>query len=102
MSKQEDEYFAREEALKLHKLHANKVQTLQAAELEERKKLHWMHCPKCGYDLQTITWRNVSVEKCFHCGAIVLDDGELETLAGEEHDKGFLASVFELFSDKPD
>lgn len=102
MSKQEDEYFAREEALKLHKIHTDKVKELNAAELEERKKLHYMHCAKCGYDLETIKWRNVQVEKCFHCGAIVLDDGELETLAGEEHDKGFLSSVFELFSPKPD
>jgi ferredoxin-like protein FixX len=97
MSTQEDEYFAREEALKLHKLHADKVQALETADLEERKKLHYMHCPKCGYDLETITWRTVNVEKCFHCGAIVLDDGELETLAGEEEDHGFLRSFFELF-----
>ena len=45
--------------------------------------------------LQTIRWRNVDVEKCFRCGAILLDDGELEKLAGKE--QGFFTSFGTLF-----
>ena len=55
-----------------------------------------MKCGKCGYDMQTIRWRNVDVEKCFRCGAILLDDGEREKLAGKEGG-GFLASFNTLF-----
>lgn len=96
-SRAEDEYFAREDAEKMHRLHKEKLEELSKQDLEERKRLHYMKCSKCGYDLETITWRRVEVEKCFHCGAIVLDDGELEKLAGEEHQGSFLREVFDLF-----
>lgn len=91
----EEEFFAREEAEKLYKLHKDKLRADNAKEAEEQKKAHWMKCGKCGYDLQTIRWRNVDIEKCFRCGAIVLDDGELEKLAGKE--QGFFASFGGLF-----
>lgn len=97
MSQSEDEYFAREEAEKLRRLHQEKLKELDAQDKEERKKLHWMHCPKCGYDLQTIKWRQVEIEKCFHCGVIVLDDGELERLAGDEEDGSFIRSLFSVW-----
>lgn len=93
----EDEYFAREDAEKLHRIHQEKLKEVSDKEMAERKKLHWMKCSKCGYDLQTIKWRQVEVEKCFNCGAIVLDDGELEKLAGREEQGGFLREVFEMF-----
>lgn len=47
------------------------------------KALHWMHCPKCGMTLDEITFRGVRVDKCFGCGGVYLDDGELEELAGK-------------------
>lgn len=96
-SKSEDEFFAREEAEKLHKLHAEKVKQQSKQQADEQKKLHWMKCSKCGYDLQTITWRAVDVEKCFRCGAIVLDDGELEKLAGKEEAGQFMSSFIGIF-----
>lgn len=91
----EEEFFAREEAEKLYKLHKDKMRADTAKEAEAQKQAHWMKCGKCGYDLQTIRWRNVDVEKCFRCGAIMLDDGELEKLAGKE--QGFLSSFGTLF-----
>lgn len=96
-SRPEDEYFAREDAEKLHRLHQEKLKELSAKEMDERKQLHWMKCSKCGYDLQTIKWRAVEIEKCFNCGAVVLDDGELEKLAGQEEQSGFLRELFEMF-----
>ena len=72
-----------------------KAQTSQ--EIEAQKKLHWMKCGKCGYDLQTIRWRNVDVDKCFRCGVILLDDGELEKLAGKEEEGQFMSSFIGLF-----
>ena len=53
---------------------------------EERarlRSLHWMRCPKCGLHLDEITFRGVKVDKCFGCGGVYLDDGELEQLAGK-------------------
>ena len=91
----EEEFFAREEAEKLYKLHQEALKKTSAKEADEQKKAHHGKCGKCGYDLQTIRWRNVDIEKCFRCGAILLDDGELEKLAGKE--QGFFSSFGGLF-----
>ena len=93
----EDEYFAREEAEKLHRLHQKKAQAQTQEARESRKAAHFMKCPKCGYDLQTLKWREVEIEKCFDCGVIVLDDGELEQLAGQEGDGSLVRGLFDLF-----
>ena len=96
-SNNEDEFFAREEAEKLYRLHKEKLKEQDAAKAEAEKQAHWMKCPKCGYDLETIKWRNVDIDKCFRCGVIARDDGELETLAGNEQAGGFLSSFKGLF-----
>ncbi|MBK6916071.1 MAG: zf-TFIIB domain-containing protein [Deltaproteobacteria bacterium] len=54
-----------------------------------------MHCPKCGMELSEITFRGVKVDKCFACGGVWLDDGELEELAGKP---GFFEALRRLFA----
>ncbi|MEM7158737.1 MAG: zf-TFIIB domain-containing protein [Myxococcota bacterium] len=56
---------------------------LTETERSELKTAHWMRCPKCGMSLDEITFRGVKVDKCFSCGGVYLDDGELEQLAGK-------------------
>ncbi|MCX4243294.1 TFIIB-type zinc ribbon-containing protein [Paraliomyxa miuraensis] len=56
---------------------------LSDEERERLRALHWMCCPKCGLALDEITFRDVKVDKCFSCGGVYLDDGELEQLAGK-------------------
>jgi hypothetical protein len=52
-------------------------------ERDRLRRLHWMHCPKCGSELDEITFRGVKVDKCLAGGGVFLDDGELEQLAGK-------------------
>jgi ribosomal protein L37AE/L43A len=94
-SNTEDEYFMREELEKKHRLAEEKRAALSETESKELKDLHWMHCPKCGHDLETIRRSNVDVEKCFHCGVLVLDHGELEKLVSEEG--SVVKSFFDAF-----
>ena len=42
-----------------------------------------MRCPKCGSQLSEVQFRLVKVDKCFTCGGVYLDDGELEQLTGK-------------------
>ena len=63
-------------------------------ERERRKKLHWMCCPKCGTDLSEVQFRQVKVDKCFSCGGVFLDDGELEQLTGKP---GWFESMLRFF-----
>jgi ribosomal protein L37AE/L43A len=99
-TRNEEEFFAREEAEKLHRLHQDKLKTHDVAKAAEEKQLHWMKCPKCGYGLEEVKCRAVDVDKCFRCGVVVLDAGELETLAGTESAEGFLSSFSGLWKKK--
>lgn len=87
----EQEYFAREEAARLRRLAEQQEARLKAAEREERKKLHWMKCPKDGMDLMEIEMSGVKVDKCFHCEGIFFDAGELQQILKKE--SGFLGRL---------
>ena len=85
-SHEEEEFFAKEEATRLHNLAIERARKMHEDELEALKKAHWMRCPKDGFELQTIKFKGLAVDKCFHCNGTWLDAGELETLAGKEPD----------------
>jgi Uncharacterized protein conserved in bacteria len=81
---QEEEYFAKQEALKLRKLAIKAKDDMVEEERKKLKELHWMRCPKCGMKLEEITLNGVQVDKCFACNGLYLDDGELEKIIGRE------------------
>ena len=87
-SRNEDEYFARQDA-ELMRAQRARVEEEEAA--AERRR-HFMKCPKDGYDLTTVTNHGVQVDTCSHCGGIWLDAGELEQLAGRD-EPGLLGRV---------
>lgn len=91
----EDEYFVRQEAAKLRKAYAERQAQLQQDERDRERKLHYMKCPKCGTQLEEITFGGVSVDKCFNCEGMWLDDGELERLQTKE--PGFLGKLLGAF-----
>jgi hypothetical protein len=94
-SHEEEEFFAKEEASRLHALAQERSRKMQEQERERLKQLHWMHCPKDGFELTAMKFKGLTIDKCFHCGGTWLDAGELEALAGKESD--FLHRVIALF-----
>ncbi|MEP7227617.1 MAG: zf-TFIIB domain-containing protein [Gemmatimonadales bacterium] len=80
-SRNEDEYFAREDAELLRK----QRERATAASLAAERKTHYMKCPKDGYDLVSTEYHGVTIETCAHCGGMWLDAGELEAVAKEDH-----------------
>ncbi|HEY5940912.1 MAG TPA: zf-TFIIB domain-containing protein [Gemmatimonadales bacterium] len=80
-SRNEDEYFAREDAELLRKQRERET----AATLDAERKSHFMKCPKDGYDLTTGEYHGVTIETCAHCGGMWLDAGELEAVAKDDH-----------------
>ncbi len=92
----EDDYFKRIENEKKAALKKTLDAEASVAAAAERKALHWNKCGKCGQDMDTLVYRGVEIEKCPDCNAVLLDPGELQTLAGE--DSGGLGSFFGLFS----
>ncbi len=95
----EDEYFRKLDAEKRAGLREKLEQEHAAIEAEERRKLHYHMCGKCGASMETLVFRGIEIEKCISCSAVLLDPGELETLAGEDH-TDILASFFSMFGSK--
>jgi hypothetical protein len=96
-SDKEEEYFLRQEA---EKLKAQAAAHRQAMEEEERrflKEQHFMRCPKCGMELQEIVFREVHIDKCFSCGGVYFDDGELDLILAKEPPGGFLSRISGIF-----
>ena len=94
-SHEEEEFFAKEEATRLHNLAIERARQMKQEELDALKKQHFMHCPKDGFPLTTIQFKGLAVDKCFHCNGTWLDAGELEALAGKESD--FLKRIVSVF-----
>lgn len=99
-SESEDEYFAREEAAKRQRDAIEHGKKMQEQEREALKKLHYMKCPKCGFDLQETLFRGVSIDKCYNCHGMWFDEKELETVAGHrEYD--LFQGIVRLFRRNP-
>jgi Zn-finger nucleic acid-binding protein len=79
-SRNEDEYFAQQNAELLQK---QREQAEKAAREAERKT-HYMKCPKDGFDLESSEFHGVTIETCPHCGGMWLDAGELAVVSHEE------------------
>ncbi len=89
----EEEYFHRQQAEQLAKLREVAAIESEAAAMLAAKELHFHKCGKCGTDMKTELFKGVEIERCPACGAVLLDPGELEELAGEDQ-SGFFSSLF--------
>ena len=64
----------------------------EEAAMAAAKELHFHKCGKCGADMKTELFKGVEIERC-ECGAVLLDPGELEQLAGTD-ESGFFTALF--------
>ena len=96
-TRKEDEYFVKEDAIKLRKIALQKRKEMTQRQRDELKQLHWMHCPKCGMEMKTILLNGVEVDKCFACGGLYLDEGELEKVSGRPGE--FFEAVKDVFGE---
>ena len=93
----EEEYFAREEALKLKKLREEAAAKMAEGEKAKLRELHHMHCPKCGMELHEVDFQGVKIDKCFACGGTFFDAGEVEKLLEHHHGSGVLGKLRSIF-----
>lgn len=99
-SESEEEYFAREDALKKKKLALQLKDEMDKKEREELKKLHHMHCPKCGQKLHVVDLHGIDVDLCFACGGTWLDKGEIEHLIAHQKDSKVMNAILNWFKDE--
>jgi hypothetical protein len=96
-SQAEEDFIAREEIEKRHKLAVELSARQQKADADALRQAHFMRCPKCGQELQGIDFRGVHVDRCFHCNGTWLDAGELELLAKKEPQQHVLQAIIDAF-----
>lgn len=74
----ENQYFYKEEQEKIEKLRQETREQLIRSHCRNR-------CPKCGDEIQPMTFRDVPLDKCPGCGGIWLGPKDLKTLAEKDH-----------------
>ena len=83
-SDNEQEYFIRQEMIRLKKLREDHLKNTAEAERIRQRELHYMHCAKCGQKMEVTTLNSIEIEVCPDCGGIYLDAGELAKILDEE------------------
>lgn len=72
---------------------AEEQRILTEAERERQKRLHWMHCPKCGHTLVAERYGETEVDVCPACKGLWLDAKELDAILASTRKSGFLRSL---------
>lgn len=75
-SRNEDEYFAKQDAELIKQMRAKLDRERDAAE----RKSHYMKCPKCGATLKEEGHGHVKIDVCPECKGMWLDAGEMELM----------------------
>jgi uncharacterized protein len=96
-SNQEDEYFAREDAERLRKLHYEEQRRLAAHEKEALRKLHAGRCSGCGAQLVPERIGDVTIQHCPACGGAFLDRKAWEHIHSHAEPHGVMAAVLNWF-----
>ena len=97
-SKNEDEYFAKQDA--------ELIKTMRDLLDKERsmteRRQHWMKCPKCGADLREEEHHKVKVDVCPECQGVWLDAGELDLIRqmNKSGGSGVMKGLLDLFPGK--
>jgi len=94
--KNEDEYFARQNAELINQMRAK----LDADRLKVERKAHHMRCPKCGGELKEKAYGSVMVDECTECHGAWLDAGEMELISqiAKQPSSSFMDDFIALFS----
>ena len=93
-SRNEKEYFQREEfRLRM------KAARRREAERKEAERARWIqehgnHCPKCGGELQPITTRSEHGDQCAHCMGVWLDRETFDRLTHPDEPNPYLTGIF--------
>lgn len=91
----ESKYFSRLEFENLRRLSLGKKEKLHEDELKKLKEQHWKHCSNCGWDMEEIAHKGLTVWKCFSCGGVFVHEKDFESLFGTNN--GILKSILDIF-----
>ncbi|MBU4484200.1 zf-TFIIB domain-containing protein [bacterium] len=91
----ESKYFSTVELDKIRRMNIKKKEEVESDELKRLKDLHFKKCSACGWDVEEITFKGVTIFKCFSCGGVHMNEETFDTLFSAEN--GILKSILEIF-----
>jgi hypothetical protein len=95
-SRNEDEYFAKQNQEQIRAMRAKLDAERKKAEKAENSA-HLNKCPRDGSDLKEQHVENVKIDECPVCGGVWLDKGELELLRRVNTARGVSGGVLSSF-----
>lgn len=96
-SHEEDEYFVREDAERLRKLHAEELAVLQKGEREALQKLHAGRCTGCGALMVPEKTAGVRILHCPACGGAFLEKAAWEYMHEHAEPHTVMGAVLNWF-----
>ena len=96
-SNQEDEYFVREDAERLRKLHAEEQSRLKQSEKDALRKKHAGRCSGCGALMVPEQAGEVGILHCPACGGAFLDKGAWDYMHEHAEPHTVMGSVLNWF-----
>jgi Zn-finger nucleic acid-binding protein len=89
-SRNEDEYFVKQDAELLRQMRAK----LDAERAKAERTQGQMKCPRCGAELQEKQYHHAVVDVCPKCNGMWLDAGEVEIIGKSFQEEASAHSVF--------
>ncbi|MDQ3950984.1 MAG: zf-TFIIB domain-containing protein [Gemmatimonadota bacterium] len=89
-SRNEDEYFVKQDAELLKQMRAK----LDAERAKAERTQPQMKCPRCGAQLQEKQYHHAVVDVCPNCNGMWLDAGEVEIIGKSFKEEASAHSVF--------
>lgn len=96
-SSKEEEFMLQQELQRRRQAAQTAEARMQEEERARLKDLHWMRCPKCGMELQEVSFRGLHIDQCAACQGVWLDAGELERLAKAESSGDVMGAFKRVF-----
>jgi hypothetical protein len=88
-SRNEDEYFARQNAEIIREMRAK----LDAERKKAERSVSTIKCPRCGGELKEQHVEDVKIDECRDCHGVWLDPGELDQLRRVNKARGVSGGV---------
>lgn len=100
MSREDEERWIKEKELRIQKEREREEAVKKIEDEKERvKSLHWMRCPKCGHEMETVNHHEVLIDKCSLCEGLYFDKGEFDSLLRMEVEErtSFFKGMLKIF-----
>jgi hypothetical protein len=93
----EEEYFVREDAERIRKLHYDELRRMAQSEREALRALHKGRCAECGSLLVPEMVGEVKIQHCPSCRGAFLDKRTWEFLQGHAEPHSIMSAVLNWF-----